>query len=123
LCQLKDGIHTNIPPNQQNQLNSLAMISLRKSTIRRKIVEYLFDIHPHYSYISDIASNVRTQRIYVIDSISPKGPKSSKYSDIYSLLALGLVEELIYGKNQKLYRITDFGKDIVKKMQNEYLRR
>ena len=38
----------------------LAIRALRRSNVRKRIAEYLFDISPSYSYTSDIAYNVRT---------------------------------------------------------------
>ena len=40
--------------------------SLRRSNVRKKIAEYLFEISPSGSYTSDIAYNVKTTPTNVI---------------------------------------------------------
>ena len=41
-------------------LKPLVIRSLRRSNVRKKIAEYLFDISPSGSYTSEIAYNVKT---------------------------------------------------------------
>ena len=85
--------------------------ALRRSNIRRKIAEYLFDISPSYSYTSDIAYHVRTTPSNVIGAI--RGIQT-RYKEEESLLSLGIINEKNYGNNIKLYGITSFGKEMVK---------
>lgn len=96
------------------------MISLRRSCVRKRITEYLYDIYPDCTYVSDIAFKARTQPIHISNAMGSRGKKSSKYSDEYSLLNLGIIEEIKYKKNQKMYRITDFGIFIIKKLHDKY---
>jgi len=44
----------------------LVVRALRRSNVRKKIAEYLFDISPNYSYTSEIAYHVRTTPSNVI---------------------------------------------------------
>ena len=84
--------------------------ALRRSNVRKKIAEYLFDISPSCSYTSEIAYNVKTTPTNVIGAI--RGMES-RYREEESLLGLGLVEEKSGGKNIRLYALTQFGKEIV----------
>lgn len=84
--------------------------SLRRSNIRKKIAEYLFEISPSSSYTSEIAYHVKTTPTNVIGAI--RGMES-RYKVDESLLSLDIVEEMSGGKNIKLYRLTDFGKEII----------
>ena len=92
-------------------LKPLVIRSLRRSNVRKKIAEYLFDISPSSSYTSDIAYNVKTTPTNVIGAIRGM---SSRYRDDNSLISLNIVEQIsTSSKDIKLYRITDFGKEIV----------
>lgn len=84
--------------------------SLRRSNVRKKIAEYLFDISPSSSYTSEIAYHVKTTPTNVIGAI--RGMES-RYKEDESLISLEIVEEMHGGKNIKLYRLTDFGREIV----------
>ena len=88
----------------------LVIRALRRSNVRKKIAEYLFDISPSSSYTSEIAYNVKTTPTNVIGAI--RGMES-RYKTEESLLELGLVEENKQTKNIKLYSLTTFGKDIL----------
>jgi len=88
----------------------LVMRALRRSSVRKKIAEYLFEISPSCSYTSEIAYNVKTTPTNVIGAI--RGMES-RYRQEESLLGLGLVEEKSGGKNIRLYALTQFGKEIV----------
>ena len=90
--------------------------SLRRSNIRKKIAEYLFDISPSCSYTSEIAYNIKTTPTNVIGAI--RGMES-RYRFEESLLNLDIVEEKTGGKNIKLYGITPFGKDILEYLKNK----
>ena len=88
----------------------LVIRALRRSNVRKKIAEYLFDISPSSSYTSEIAYNVKTTPTNVIGAI--RGMES-RYKEDESLLGLGLVEEKKGGKNIKLYALTSFGKEVM----------
>ncbi len=88
----------------------LVIRALRRSNVRKKIAEYLFDISPSSSYTSEIAYNVKTTPTNVIGAI--RGMES-RYKEDESLLGLGLVEEKKSGKNIKLYALTPFGKEVL----------
>ena len=93
----------------------LVIRALRRSNVRKKIAEYLFDISPSSSYTSEIAYNVKTTPTNVIGAI--RGMES-RYKENESLLGLGLVEEKKGGKNIKLYALTPFGRDVVESFKN-----
>jgi len=93
----------------------LAVRALRRSNVRKKIAEYLFDISPNYSYTADIAYHVRTTPSNVIGAI--RGMEE-RYKKDESLLNLDIVEEKSCGNNVRLYGITDFGKDMLRIMKD-----
>ena len=94
----------------------LVVRSLRRSNIRKKITEYLFDISPSGSYTSEIAYNVKTTPTNVIGAIKGMG---SRYKTEESLIGLEIVEQITSGKDVKLYRLTDFGKEIIGSFKRE----
>jgi predicted transcriptional regulator with HTH domain len=94
----------------KDQLRPLVIRSLRRSTIRKKIAEYLFEISPSGTYTSDIAYNIKTTPTNVIGAIRGM---NSRYKDYESLIGLNLVEQIDGSKNVKLYKLTDFGKEII----------
>jgi len=83
--------------------------------VRKKIAEYLFEISPSGSYTSDIAYNVKTTPTNVIGALRGM---NSRYRDDESLIGLNLVELIESSKNVKIYRLTDFGKEIVVNMRD-----
>ena len=89
----------------------LAIRALRRSNVRKRIAEYLFDISPSFSYTSDIAYHVRTTPSNVIGAM--RGMQT-RYKEEESLINLKIVEEKCCGKNIRLYGITDFGKEMLK---------
>jgi hypothetical protein len=91
----------------------LVIRALRRSSIRKKIAEYLFEISPSSSYTSEIAYNVKTTPTNVIGALRGM---DSRYKFEESLLALDIVEEKHGGKNIKLYGLTSFGKEVIKNM-------
>ena len=95
-----------------NVKRPLVIRSLRRSNIRKKIAEYLFEIGPSGSYTSEIAYNVKTTPTNVIGAI--RGMES-RYREDESLLSLNIVEQTSGGKDIKLYRLTEFGKEIFTK--------
>ncbi len=108
---MQDGDGTVTSPET---LRPLIMRSLRRSSVRKKIADYLFDISPSGSYTSDIAYNVKTTPTNVIGALRGM---NSRYRDDESLLSLNLVEIVESGKNVKIYKLTDFGKEIIASMR------
>lgn len=94
----------------------LVVRSLRRSNVRKKIADYLFDISPSGSYTSEIAYNVKTTPTNVIGAIRGMG---TRYKNDESLISLDLVEQISSGRDIKLYRLTDFGKEIVGSLRNK----
>jgi hypothetical protein len=97
-------------------LKPLVIRSLRRSNVRKKIAEYLFDISPSGSYTSEIAYNVKTTPTNVIGAIRGM---NSRYRSEESLIDLNIVEQINSGKHNdiKLYRLTDFGKEIIESLR------
>ena len=93
----------------------LVVRALNRSKIRKKIVEYLFEISPSGSYTSDIAYNVKTTPTNVIGAIRGM---DSRYREDESLISLNIVEQTSGGKDIKIYRLTDFGKEIIESLRN-----
>ena len=93
-----------------NLKRPLVVRALRRSDIRKKIAKHLFDISPSGSYVSDIAYHVNTTPTNVIGAIRGL---NNRYRKEESLLDLEIVEEVISGRNIKVYRITDFGKEVM----------
>lgn len=91
----------------------LVIRALRRSNVRKKITEYLFDISPSCSYTSEIAYNVKTTPTNVIGAIRGMG---SRYKEEESLLSLDLIEEKSGGKNIKLYGLTSFGREMIESL-------
>lgn len=92
----------------------LIIRSLRRSNIRKKIADYLFEISPSGSYTSEIAYNVKTTPTNVLGAIRGMG---SRYKQEESLIALDVVEQIISGTDVKIYKLTDFGKEIVSSLR------
>ena len=96
-----------------NQKRPLIIRSLRRSNIRKRISEYLFEISPSGSYTSEIAYNVKTTPTNVIGAIRGM---DSRYRQEESLITLNIVEQIKGGRDIKLYKITDFGKEIIESL-------
>jgi len=96
-------------------LRPLVVRSLRRSNVRKRIADYLFEISPSGSYTSDIAYHVKTTPTNVIGALRGM---NSRYKDDESLLGLNLVEQIKSGKNIKIYRLTPFGKEILTSMRD-----
>ena len=94
----------------KNDKRPLIVRALRRSSVRKKIAEYLFEISPSGSYTSEIAYSVKTTPTNVIGAI--RGMQS-RYREEESLISLNIVEETTGGKDIKLYKLTDFGKEII----------
>ena len=93
----------------------IAIRALRRSNIRKKIAEYLFEISPNYSYTAEIAYHVRTTPSNVIGAI--RGMEE-RYKEDESLLNLDIIEEKSCGNKIRLYGITDFGKEMIKTVKD-----
>jgi predicted transcriptional regulator with HTH domain len=94
----------------------LVVRALRRSNVRKKIAEYLFDISPSCSYTSEIAYNVKTTPTNVIGALRGMG---FRYKEDESLLSLEIVEEKSGGKNIKLYGLTSFGKEVIESLRKQ----
>lgn len=94
----------------KDQIRPLVIRSLRRSNIRKKIAEYLFEISPSGSYTSEIAYSIKTTPTNVIGAIRGMG---DRYKEDESLIDLGIVEQVTGGKDVKLYKLTDMGKEII----------
>ena len=92
----------------------IAIRALRRSNIRKKIAEYLFEIYPSSSYTSEIAYNVGATSSNVIGAL--RGMKD-RYKEEESLIGLDLVEEKDGNKNIRLYGITTFGREILEQIK------
>ena len=110
---MQDGDELVISPDI---LKPLIIRSLRRSNVRKKIAEYLFDISPSGSYTSEIAYNVKTTPTNVIGAIRGM---NLRYRNDESLISLKIVEQINSGKRKdiKLYRLTDFGKEMVESLK------
>jgi len=108
---MQDDVENVISPDI---LRPLVVRSLRRSNVRKRIAEYLFDISPSGSYTSDIAYHVKTTPTNVIGAL--RGMQS-RYKGDESLLGLNIVEQIKGGKNIKIYRLTNFGKDMLTSMR------
>lgn len=94
----------------------LVMRALRRSIVRRKIADYLFDISPSASYTSEIAHHVKTTPTNVLGAI--RGMES-RYRKDESLMALNIVELKEGRKDIKLYGLTSFGKEIIQTLRDD----
>ena len=99
-------------------LRPLVVRSLRGSSVRKKIAEYLFDISPSGSYVSEIAYHLETAPSNVIGALRGM---NSRYRKEESLIDLNIVEQIKRGDNTdiKLYRLTDFGKEILESIKTK----
>ena len=110
---MQDKTRVNISPEV---LRPLVVRSLRGSSVRKKIAEYLFDISPSGSYVSEIAYHVETAPSNVIGALRGM---NSRYRQEESLISLQIVEQIKRGDNTdiKLYKLTDFGKEILESIK------
>ncbi len=94
----------------------LVVRALRRSSVRKRIAEYLFEISPSCSYTSEIAHNIRTTPTNVIGAIRGM---DSRYKKEESLVDLKIVEEKTAGKNIRLYGLTAFGEKIIEDLKDK----
>ena len=99
-------------------LRPLVIRSLRGSNVRKKIAEYLFDISPSGSYISEIAYHVETAPSNVIGALRGM---NSRYRQEESLINLNIVEQIKRENSSdiKLYRLTDIGKELLETIKTK----
>ena len=111
---MQDGDESVTSPEM---IRPLIIRSLRRSNVRKKIADYLFDISPSGSYTSEIAYNIKTTPTNVIGAIRGM---NSRYRDDDSLITLNIVEQINGGKrnNIKFYKLTDFGKEILESIKD-----
>ncbi len=111
---MQDGDESVISPEM---IRTLIIRSLRRSNVRKKIADYLFDISPSGSYTSEIAYNVKTTPTNVIGAIRGM---NTRYRNDDSLISLQIVEQINGGKRNdiKLYKLTDFGKEILESIKD-----
>ena len=111
---MQDGDESVISPEM---IRPLIIRSLRRSNVRKKIADYLFDISPSGSYTSEIAYNVKTTPTNVIGAIRGM---NARYRNDDSLITLNIVEQINGGKRNdiKLYKLTDFGKEILESIKD-----
>ena len=100
--------------NSIDMKRPIAIRALRRSNVRKKIADFLFDISPSCSYTSDIAYNIKTTPTNVIGAIRGMG---TRYKEEESLIGLNMVEEKSCGKNIRLYGLTNFGKDVITELR------
>ena len=103
---MQDGDESVTSPEM---IRPLIIRSLRRSNVRKKIADYLFDISPSGSYTSEIAYNVKTTPTNVIGAIRGM---NTRYRNDDSLITLNIVEQI------KLYKLTDFGKEILESIKD-----
>ena len=93
----------------------IAVRALRRSNVRKKITEYLFDISPSGSYTSEIAYHTKTTPTNVLGALRGMG---TRYKKEESLLTLNIIEQFNEENDGiKLYRITDFGREVLESIQ------
>lgn len=111
-----DGMQNENENTSSDIKRPLVIRALRRSNVRKRIAEYLFEISPNLSYTSDIAYNVKTTPTNVIGAIRGM---NTRYKEDESLICLDLVEEKSGGKNVRLYGLTPFGKEILSEIHKK----
>jgi len=81
------------------------IISLRKSKIRRTVLEYLVSIYPESSYASEIARKIDLRLNEICGALNGS---PNRYQEKNSLVKLGLVKKE-QTKSSYLYTATDKG--------------
>jgi len=90
--------------------------SLHRSELRKKILMYLSEIYPSATYLSEIARVIGSDPSNVRGALVGLG---NRYNGESSLVYLGLVEE-VSNNGFKYYRLTDYGKKVVKYLKDYY---
>lgn len=91
---------------------SFAILCLRKSLIRRKILVFLYQIRPRSSYTSEIAYNIKSTPTNVLGAIRGM---DNRYKKDKSLISLGLIIENEM-KGSRFYSLTDLGMKLAKEL-------
>ncbi len=90
--------------------------ALNKSDLRRKVLFYLDSIYPNYTYLSEMARAIKSDPSNVLGCLRGMG---NRYNGNSSLIELGLVEVIERG-GYKYYRLTEYGKEVVKYSRDYY---
>jgi len=90
--------------------------SINKSILRRKVLFYLYSIHPNADYLSNISRVIRSDATNVLGCIKGMG---NRYNGSSSLIELGLVE-VVERDGFKYYRITELGRKVVEYVKKVY---
>ncbi len=90
--------------------------SINKSSLRKKVLFYLYSIYPNYDYLANISRRVRSDPTNVLGCLKGMG---NRYNGSSSLIELGLVE-VIEKDGYKYYRITDLGRKVVDYVREVY---
>ncbi len=88
------------------------MRSLRKSSVRREILMYLYTIYPEASYPTEIASNTRMDATNVLSGLRGMG---SGFGESKSLLEIGLVD-MVEREEGTSYQLSKRGKSLIVKL-------
>lgn len=90
--------------------------ALNKSDLRRKVLFHLDIIYPNHTYLSEMARAIKSDPSNVLGCLRGLG---NRYNGNSSLIELGLVEYYEKG-HYKYYRLTEYGKDVVKYTREYY---
>ena len=90
--------------------------AFRRSSLRKRIAEYLYEISPSSSYPSEIAYHVKSTPTNVLGALRGMEPR---YRREESLLNLSIVEAYTNGRRMRLYKLTDFGKEIISSLKSK----
>lgn len=105
-------------PQDIYYIDPIIMRSLNKSELRRKVLFYLDHIHPNHTYLSELARGIRSDPANVIGCLRGM---NNRYNGNSSLIELGLVEA-VERSGFKYFRLTDYGKEVVKHSKDYYRR-
>lgn len=88
--------------------------SINKSELRKRILLYLYEIHPNASYLAEISRIIRSDPSNVRGALIGLG---NRYNGSSSLVSLGLVE-VLERDGFKYYRLSDYGKKVVESLRS-----
>jgi len=89
--------------------------SINRSELRKRILFYLDQIYPSPTYLSEIARMVKSDPSNVKGALSGLG---NRYNGSSSLVSLGLVEIVNDDRGFKYYRLTEYGRRVVKLLKS-----
>jgi predicted transcriptional regulator with HTH domain len=101
-----------------NPASSNAILSLRKSAVRRSVLRYLVSIHPAVTYLSSISRSVHYSSSQVYGALM--GIREA-YEPLNSLCTLGLVERVANnpgGIRCVYYRATPLGCSVFEDLES-----